>query len=47
VREQLANNPKRGELVEAAADAAEIPERSLIAATDALGSVTKKGEWLS
>jgi hypothetical protein len=37
VREQLADGPKPGALVEAAAAAAEIPERSLIIAADALG----------
>jgi hypothetical protein len=32
-------------LVEAAAQEAAIPERSLLAATDALGVRTRRGEW--
>jgi hypothetical protein len=45
LREQLAHGPKRGELVEAAAAAAEIPKRSLIDATDDLGVRTRRGAW--
>jgi hypothetical protein len=45
LREQLADGPKRRELIEAAAKAAEIPERSLIVAADALGVRTRRGEW--
>jgi hypothetical protein len=45
VRERLASGPKPGSEIEAAAAAAAIPERSLIAAADALGVVTKRGEW--
>jgi hypothetical protein len=42
LREQLANGPKPGALIEAAA---EISERSLIAAADALGVSTQRGQW--
>ena len=45
VREQLKHGPKPGAEIEAAAEAAAIPKRALIAATDALGVVTKRGEW--
>jgi hypothetical protein len=45
VREQLKHGPKPGAHVEAAAQAAAIPERALIAATDELGVRTKRGEW--
>jgi hypothetical protein len=45
VREQLANGPKPGSHVEAAAEAAEIPARSLIAAADALGVRTQRAQW--
>jgi hypothetical protein len=41
LREQLAAGPKPGTLIEAA----EIPERSLIVAADALGVRTQRGEW--
>jgi hypothetical protein len=44
VREQLEHGPKPGEQVAAAAHLADIPERSLIAAADALGVRTRKGE---
>jgi hypothetical protein len=37
VREQLANGPKRGEDVQAAAHLADISQRSLIAAASSLG----------
>jgi hypothetical protein len=45
VREQLAQGPKRGEEVQAAAHAAEISEHALIAAASALGVRTRKGQW--
>jgi hypothetical protein len=45
VREQLADGPKRGEEVRAAAEAAEISERTLIAAAGALGVRARKGQW--
>jgi hypothetical protein len=45
VREQLAKGPKPGAEVAAAAEALEIPERSLIAAADALGVRTQRGQW--
>jgi hypothetical protein len=45
VREQLANGPKPGVQITVAAEAAEIPERSLIAAADALGVRTQRGQW--
>jgi hypothetical protein len=45
LQEQLADGPKPGVLVEAAALAAEIPERSLIAAADSLGVRTQRGQW--
>jgi hypothetical protein len=45
VREQFANGPKPGAEIEAAAQAAEIPKRSLIAAADALGVRTQPGQW--
>jgi hypothetical protein len=45
VREQLANGPKAEAEIEAAAQAAEIPKPSLIAAADALGVRTRRGQW--
>jgi hypothetical protein len=45
VREQLADGPKPGEDVRAAAHLADISERSLIAAASALGVRTRKGQW--
>jgi hypothetical protein len=45
LREQLANGPRSGALVEAAARAAEIPKPALLAATDALGVRTHRGQW--
>jgi hypothetical protein len=45
VRNQLAKGPKPGEQITAAAEAAEIPERSLIAAAEALGVRTQRGQW--
>jgi 2-methylisocitrate lyase-like PEP mutase family enzyme len=44
-REQLPNGSKPSAQVKAAAEAAEIPPRSLIAATDALGVRTQRGQW--
>jgi hypothetical protein len=41
----LANGPKPGALIEAAAEAAEISERALVAAADVLGVRTQKGQW--
>jgi hypothetical protein len=41
----LRGGPKPGAIVEAAAKAAEIPERSLLAATDALDVRTQRGQW--
>jgi hypothetical protein len=45
VRKQLADGPKPESTVMAAADLAEIPERSLIAAASALGVRTQRGQW--
>jgi hypothetical protein len=45
VRQQLADGPRRGSEVEAAAMAAAIPRRSLLAATDFLGVRTQRGQW--
>jgi hypothetical protein len=45
VRAQLAHGPKPGALIEAAAEADEIPERSLIVAADALGVRIRRGQW--
>jgi hypothetical protein len=45
LRAHLASGPKRGELVEAAAEAAGIPESSLIKAADVLGVRTQRGQW--
>jgi hypothetical protein len=45
VREQLANGPRLESQIEAAAEAAEIPPRSLIAAADALGERCRQGQW--
>ena len=39
------HGPQPGDQVEAAARAAEIPKRALLAATDALGVRTERGEW--
>ena len=43
VRERLADGPKPGWEIEAAAEAAAIPEHALIAAADELGVVTARG----
>ena len=45
LRQQLRGGPKRGDTIEAAAQAAAIPPRVLIAAAGALGVKTKNGEW--
>ena len=45
VRAPLADGPRRGEDVQAAAEAAEISECTLIAAASALGVRTRKGQW--
>lgn len=45
VREQLADGPKPGAEIEAAARAAEISEHALIAAADVLGVRVRKGKW--
>jgi hypothetical protein len=45
LREQLTGGPKPGALVEAAAKAAEIPKRELLAAADALGVRCRRGRW--
>jgi hypothetical protein len=45
VREQLKHGPKPELTVMAGAHLADIPERSLIAAADALGVRTRKGQW--
>jgi hypothetical protein len=45
VREHLAHGPKPGAEIEAAAEAAAIPERTLIAAASVLGVRTRRGQW--
>jgi hypothetical protein len=45
LREQLADGPKPGTAIEAAAQAAEIPKRALIAATDALDVRCRQWPW--
>jgi len=45
VRAHLAKGPKPGAQVEAAAAAAGLAKRSLLAATDALGVRTQRGQW--
>jgi hypothetical protein len=45
LQRQLADGPKPGALVEAAAQAAEIPKRELLAAADVLGVRTQRGQW--
>jgi hypothetical protein len=45
VREQLARGPRPASHVVAGAEAAEILERSLIAADDKLGVRTQRGQW--
>jgi hypothetical protein len=45
VREQLKYGPRPEASVLAAASFADIPERALIAAADALGVRTRKGQW--
>jgi hypothetical protein len=45
VREHLKHGPAPGAAIEAAAQAAAIPKPALIAAAEALGVRTKRGEW--
>jgi hypothetical protein len=45
LRGQLASGPKPGAQIETAAEALDIPPRSLIAAADALGVRCRRGEW--
>jgi hypothetical protein len=45
LREQLRHGPKPAAQIEAAAEAAAIPESALIAAADALGVRTQRGRW--
>jgi hypothetical protein len=45
LHEQLKHGPRPAAEIEAAAQAAEIPKRVLIAATDELGVRSKRGEW--
>ena len=45
VLEQLANGPRLGEGAQAAANLADISERSLIAAAESLGIRTWRGQW--
>jgi len=45
LREELKHGPRPESSVMATAEAAEIPERSLIAATDALAVRSQKGQW--
>jgi hypothetical protein len=45
LRQHLRQGPKPGSQIEAAAEAAEIPERTLIKATDALKVRTQRGRW--
>jgi hypothetical protein len=44
-RAQAADGPKPASQIEVAAEAAAIPERSLIAAADELGVRTQRGQW--
>jgi hypothetical protein len=45
LQEQLSDGPRPGAQVTAAAEAAEIPERSLLAAADVLGVRCRQGQW--
>jgi hypothetical protein len=45
LQEQLADGPKPGALVEAAAQAAEIPKRELLTACDGLDVRARRGQW--
>ena len=47
MREQLAHGPRPAEQVRAAAYLNDIPERSLIAAADALGVRAQRGQWVA
>jgi hypothetical protein len=45
LRAQLADGPRPASQIEAAAEAANIPERTLIAAASVLGVRTQRGQW--
>jgi hypothetical protein len=45
LQEQLADGPKPGAEIEAAAEAAEIPKRELLTACDRLDVRTQRGQW--
>jgi hypothetical protein len=45
LRKQLADGPRPGTEIEAAAEAAEIPKRELLAACDGLDVRTQRGQW--
>jgi hypothetical protein len=45
LRQELRDGPKRGDEIEARAKALDIPKAALLAATDALGIRTRRGEW--
>jgi hypothetical protein len=45
LRAQLADGPRPASQIEAAAEAAKIPERTLIAAASVLGVRTQRGQW--
>jgi cytosine/adenosine deaminase-related metal-dependent hydrolase len=45
LREQLANGPRYGEHVIAAAAEVDVSERTLIAAAERLGVRCRRGEW--
>jgi hypothetical protein len=45
LRAQLANGPKSGFQIEAAAEKADIAKAELIRATDALGVRCRRGQW--
>jgi hypothetical protein len=45
LREHLEHGPKPGAEIEAAAEAAAIPERSLVAAASSLNVRTRRGQW--
>jgi len=45
LQEQLADGPKPGTAIEAAAKAAEIPKHALVAAAERLGVRCRRGQW--
>jgi hypothetical protein len=45
LRRELKRGPRSGAQIEAAAEAAAIDARSLLAVADALGVRTRRGEW--